>query len=114
MKVCPRCGASCAAQTNPLAVAALVLGILSPVLLCCYGFGILPAVLAMIFGGIARGQIRRAGGSQAGLGLATAGLVLGITVAVLFVLLAVLLALSVLPSAYTHSMMPFSGSGIHI
>lgn len=134
MRVCPRCGSACgdddsfcgacgylfsagpaspAPRTNPLAVAALVLGILSPVLLCCYGFGILPAVLAMIFGGVARGQLRRAGGGQAGRGLATAGLVLGIVTAGLFIVLAVLLALSAFPAS-SRSMMPFSGPGIHL
>lgn len=57
-------------RTNSLAVASLVSGILAWVV--C---PLLAAVLAVIFGHIARGQIRQSG--EAGGGLAIAGLVLG-------------------------------------
>jgi hypothetical protein len=57
-------------RTNSSAVASLVFGILSW-LLCPFVGG----VLAIIFGHVARGQIRRSG--EAGGGLAIAGLVLG-------------------------------------
>lgn len=57
-------------RTNSLAVASLVSGILAWVV--C---PLLAAVLAVIFGHIARGQIRHSG--EAGGGLAIAGLVLG-------------------------------------
>lgn len=56
-------------STNGLAVASLVLGILF-----LFGVG---SVLALIFGLVARRQIRRAGGTQAGDGLAVAGITLG-------------------------------------
>lgn len=59
-----------AAPTNGLAVASLVFGILNWFLLPG-----LAALLAVIFGHVARGQIRRNGGS--GNGMAIAGLVLG-------------------------------------
>lgn len=57
-------------RTNSLAVASLVSGILAWVV--C---PLLAAVLAIIFGHIARGQIRQSG--EAGGGMAIAGLVLG-------------------------------------
>lgn len=51
--------------TNGFAIAALVLGIIGG------------SVLAIVFGHVARSQIRNSGGSQGGMGMATAGLVLG-------------------------------------
>lgn len=56
-------------ETNGLAVAALVLGIV--------WLGWLGSLLAVIFGYIARGQIRRSPKTQTGDGLAVAGIVLG-------------------------------------
>ena len=63
-----RPAAAPAAGTNGMAVASLVLGIV--------WLGGLGSVLAIIFGAIARKQVRQTG--QSGSGLATAGLVLGI------------------------------------
>jgi hypothetical protein len=57
--------------TNGFAIASLVLGILGWV--PC-GIG---SVLAIVFGFIARSQIRASGGRQGGDGLAIAGLILG-------------------------------------
>jgi hypothetical protein len=65
-------------RTNPLAVASLVCGV---------GQFFLPAptaILAIVFGHMARGQIRRTG--ERGAGLAKAGLVLGWTGLVLVIL----------------------------
>lgn len=59
-------------STNAFAVAALVLGILGWTLLPVLG-----SVGAILFGHIARGQIRRADGREDGDGLAQAGLILG-------------------------------------
>ncbi len=70
--------------TNGMAVASLVLGIL-----WIYGIG---AVLALVFGYISRGQIERSGGTQAGRGLAIAGIVLGWIGVVGFVLFVILVA----------------------
>jgi hypothetical protein len=56
-------------STNGLAVAALVLGII-----WIYWIG---SILAVIFGHVAKGQIDRSGGTQAGRGMAIAGIVLG-------------------------------------
>ena len=61
-----------APTTNGFAVASLVLGILGWTLLPFLG-----SVGAVIFGHMARGQIRRAARLQDGDGLAVAGLVLG-------------------------------------
>jgi hypothetical protein len=57
-------------KTNGLAIASLVLGIV-----WVYWIG---SILALIFGLIARSQIREAGGRQSGDGMAIAGIVLGI------------------------------------
>ena len=59
-------------STNGFAVAALVLGILGWTMLPVLG-----SIGAIIFGHLARGQIRRANGAQDGDGLALAGLILG-------------------------------------
>ena len=62
-----------AQQTNPLAIASMVCGMAALVL------GPL-AILAIIFGHIARGQVHRTG--EGGRGMATAGLILGYLVLV--------------------------------
>jgi hypothetical protein len=53
------------AKTNGWAIASLVLGVIGG------------SVLAIVFGLVARSQIKKSGGRQGGLGLATAGIVLG-------------------------------------
>ena len=76
--------AAVAARTNPLAVASLLLGFFSVFPL----FG----VLAVVFGHVARAQIRKSAGRQKGTGMALAGLILGYLCLgfVLFVILVVL------------------------
>jgi hypothetical protein len=59
-----------APKTNGLAIASLVCSILG---FCC-GVG---GVLGVIFGFVARGQIKRSGGAQKGSGLALAGIIVG-------------------------------------
>ena len=59
-------------ETSPLAIISLVFGILSWVALPIIG-----AVIAIIAGHVARGQIREAHGALLGDGLALAGLILG-------------------------------------
>jgi hypothetical protein len=56
-------------STNGLAIASMVLGII-----WIYWIG---SILAVIFGHVAKSQIRNSGGTQTGSGMATAGLVLG-------------------------------------
>lgn len=59
-------------ETSPLAIISLVFGILSWVALPVIG-----ALIAIIAGHVARGQIREARGALLGDGLALAGLILG-------------------------------------
>jgi Domain of unknown function (DUF4190) len=60
-------GYSAQKKTNGFAIASLVLGIIP----CCNG------ILAIIFGFVAKNQIKQSGGTQSGDGMATAGIVLG-------------------------------------
>jgi hypothetical protein len=61
---------------NGLAVASMILGIISIPAMCGYFVGgLFPGILAIIFGHIARGQIRR--DQSTGDGMAVAGLVMG-------------------------------------
>lgn len=77
-------GSVVAARTNSLAVASLLLGLLSP---------FVPfAILAVILGHVARSQVRKSADRQKGAGMALAGLILGYAGLgfVLFVILIVL------------------------
>jgi Domain of unknown function (DUF4190) len=77
------------ATTNGLAVASLVLGIIS---LCGIG-----SILAVIFGYVGKGQIDRSGGTQSGRGMAIAGIVLGwigIGILAIFIVLGIIGALN--------------------
>src|SRR5262249_51181760 len=58
-------------KTNGLAIASLVLGI-AQIFVCIVG-----AILALVFGYIARRQIDESGGTQGGRGMAIAGIILG-------------------------------------
>jgi hypothetical protein len=62
---------------NGMAVASMILGIVSFPLTILYCAGIITALLAIIFGFIARGKVRR-GEASSGKGMALAGVILGI------------------------------------
>ena len=69
-------------RTSGMAIASMVLGITAVVsppfsCLCCCVPGVVLAVLAVVFGHTARGQIHSAQGMLTGGGLAMAGLVCG-------------------------------------
>jgi hypothetical protein len=68
--------------TNGMAVASLVC---SCVGIIPFLFGI-PCILGVIFGFVARGQIRRTNGMQGGSGLALAGIIVGFSLIALFIL----------------------------
>ena len=69
-------------RTNGMAIASLVCS--------CAGFiFFVPAVLGVIFGFVARSQIRQSGGTQGGDGLALAGIIVGLAWIGLFVILIV-------------------------
>ena len=72
-----------ARQTNGLAVASLVCACAGIV---PFFFG-LPCVLGVIFGFVARSQIRRTNGAQEGSGLALAGIIVGFSLIALFIAL---------------------------
>jgi len=84
---CPECAPLAitpqATKTNGLAIASLVLGIVSIPLLLLNGCGVLFGIGALITGFIARSQIKRSAGAQTGDGLALAGIILGVIVGVL-------------------------------
>jgi hypothetical protein len=67
--------------TNTLAIWSLVAGVAAWV-----GIPLIPALLAVILGHMARSQIRHSNGAETGDGLARAGLVLGYVNLILFVL----------------------------
>jgi len=70
------------ARNNGMAVTALVCGLAG--FLC-----LIPGILGIVFGCVAKNQIRQANGTQRGEGMATAGIVLGcIWVALTILLLA--------------------------
>ena len=70
--------------TSGLAIASLVFGILGIFL----GALILPWILAIVFGHVARGKIRKSDGALSGNGLSLAGLILGYTMPALGILAA--------------------------
>ena len=73
-------------QTNGLAVASMVLGIVGVFFFIFFG---IVSILAFVFGWVAIGQINRSGGRQGGKGMAVAGVVLGAIEIVIFVALIV-------------------------
>jgi hypothetical protein len=72
------------ARTSGMAIASLVLGLL-------WGYGV-GSVLAIIFGVVAKNQIRDGQGQVTGGGMATAGIVLGIIGAVIAVIVIIAVA----------------------
>lgn len=74
----------------PFAVPALVLGIIGVALCWCYGIGLIPSIIALVFGVKSRKTFATNPGQYQGGGMATAGFVLGIVgvvANVLFILL---------------------------
>ena len=72
-------------RTNGMAVAALIAGILGVTI--CFGVG---GIFALIFGYVARGQIKRSQGLEGGAGMAMAGIVLGWIGTIISIVLVVL------------------------
>jgi hypothetical protein len=77
-----------APTTNGMAVASLVCSCAGIV---PFFFGI-PCVLGIIFGFVARGQIRRTNGTQGGRGMALAGIIVGFALIGIFVIIVIVLA----------------------
>ena len=72
------------ARTNGFAIASLVCSITGVL------FFSIPSVLGVIFGFVARSQIRRSNGTQSGNGIALAGVIVGFCVIGLWVLVTIL------------------------
>ena len=82
-----------------LAIAAMVLGIVSVVLFCIPYIGVPGAIVAIVLGVIARGKANR--GEATGKGMAIAGMLLGI-ISIVLVLLLMLGALAFFGFAAKH------------
>jgi uncharacterized membrane protein len=82
-----------AAPPSGLAITSMILGIISIPTACMYGLGLPCAVLAVIFGHMARARARR--GEAGGDGMALAGLICGyimlalMVIGIIFVLIAI-------------------------
>jgi hypothetical protein len=76
-------------QNEGLATAAMIVGIVSLVLACGYGIGLLGSPVALFMGRAAKKRIDRSNGTLGGRGMAQAGFILGI-VGTVFLLLAII------------------------
>lgn len=81
-------------KTNGMAIASMVLGIVSIPLSCCCYTGVIPGILAIIFGIISTKDIKKSLGNQKGEGMALAGLILG-AVGLLLVIASVIYAITI-------------------
>ena len=75
-----------APPNDGLGLASMIVGILSLVLSCGYGIGLLGAPAALIMGRVSMKRIERSQGTLGGRGFAQAGFILGIVGTVLLVL----------------------------
>jgi hypothetical protein len=73
-------------QNEGLAVASMVIGIVSFALACGYGLGLLGSPVALVMGRISMKRIDQSGGQLGGRGMAQAGFIMGIIGTVLLVL----------------------------
>jgi uncharacterized protein DUF4190 len=74
------------APNEGLAVASMVVGIVSIVLTCLYGIGLLGSPVALVLGRVSMKRIDRSQGQLGGRGMAQAGFILGIIGTVLLIL----------------------------
>ena len=88
----PAPGGYAAPRTDGLAIASLIVGILS--LLCC---GVILGPAAAIMGFISRNRITQSGGAIGGGGLAMAGLILGVVGFLLWIVIVIIEA-----SSFSH------------
>ena len=72
----PQYSAQAQGGTNSMAIAGMVMGILSLVTICCYGFPF--NLLGIIFSAIGLSQIKKSNPRQSGKGMAIAGLICSI------------------------------------
>ncbi|MDP6208657.1 MAG: DUF4190 domain-containing protein, partial [Roseibacillus sp.] len=67
------------------AIISMICGIIGMSAPCLCGIPVIASIVAIIMGHIARGEIRNAGGTQGGGGMALAGLILGYVGAGIFI-----------------------------
>ncbi|MDQ6874994.1 MAG: hypothetical protein M3042_08055, partial [Actinomycetota bacterium] len=96
-------------QASGKATVVMVLGIAGIVLLCGYGIGIVPAVIALALSGGAKREIEASGGRLTGLGMVTAGRITGWIGVGLFLLGVILVVLGLVISATTSDSSSYSG-----
>jgi hypothetical protein len=77
-------------KTSGMAIASLVVAVLGLPLNCCYGFGVILSIVALVLGLVALSGIKRSAGAVQGRGLAITGVVLSIVNIVLVLVLAIL------------------------
>ncbi|GAB3550958.1 hypothetical protein J2S53_000047 [Actinopolyspora lacussalsi] len=91
-------------RNNGMAITSMVLSLSSILLTCMWGLGLIPAILGVVFGHVAKKQIRRDG--TEGDGMATAGLAVGYCVLGLVLLAIVpliLLGIATMPLIATNA-----------
>ena len=86
-------------QNEGLAVAAMVIGIVSFVLACGYGIGLLGSPVALVLGRISMKRIDQSGGQLGGRGMAQAGFIMGIIGTILLVLAFIALVVVIVAAA---------------
>lgn len=95
-------------KTDGLAIASLVLGIVSVLIDCFYGFGVFPGIVGLILGIISKVRISKSNNSINGSGMAIAGIVLS-SVSILFAIIILIAVISVIGIA-AHSAGTYSNT----
>src|SRR4051812_35531228 len=88
---------STTAPKSRMAITSMVLGIVALPLMCAFGVGLTPAIIAVILGFMAMGAIGKSMGALSGRGFALTGVILGIVCLVLIIPAALMMAI-MLPS----------------
>jgi len=86
----PGVATAAAQKTSGMAIASLVVAVLGLPLSCCYGFGVILSIVALVLGIVALSGIKRSAVAVQGRGLAVTGVVLSLVNIVLVIVLAIL------------------------
>ena len=88
----------------------LVLGIAALVLFCCYGAGVIPAIIALVLAPGAKREIVASGGALTGLGQVKAGQITSVIALVLTVLGVIAVIILAATGTFDHSSGNFSNT----
>jgi len=88
------------APSAGLAIASMVCGIVSLVLVCLWFISLPTSIVAIVLGKVAKGQIRR--GEASGQGMATAGIVCGSVALTIYMVLFIAVICGVIISGLGH------------